>query len=467
MSYQVKPGSVFGRLGGGLGEALSEMVPQEVQRYRLSKGLGEIAAQKDKTPFEQFAALSGLPGITPQMLQSATELLKQQSMRQAFQRKAGQVGGEEAGQIAEPTQLAQLGQAGMGLPERAGGQNIPGMASSAASMAGDIPGKGRVPGENPLLATPGRPWNQKRWESEIAIAQNEFPNMTFPEIREYVEAKQQRELLQPQAEQARNEYIENAKQRTNTKFESSLQKKLGKELILSPKEGQVSAYSDISGEQLEKVKMAMYRELAQNPNMNEDDLADKYSGLVLDMAKSLNTLKTDAQKSFFSKTPSQVIENAKVGSKIYRSLDNSEDYQKELESNFGWSPERAAQIAFPLSKPVKGLVESIGRSPADPKRIPEISTKRAYDLVNKITPSDSIQAIARTIKDKDPYFDENAFFSVLREIVESESSPFNPRQKLEIQKGTQNFLPNWNDIWYFPWTTGVESKPSKQIKMER
>lgn len=467
MSYQVKPGSVFGRLGGGTGQALSEMIPQEVQRYRLSKGLNEIAAQKDKTPFEQFAAISGLPGITPQMLQSATELLKQQSMRQAFQRKAVQTGGAEAGQIADPTQVVESGQTGMGMPSRTDRQGIPGIAATAASKAGDIPGVGRVPGENPLLATPARPWNQQRWESEIAIAQNEFPNMTFPEIKDYVEAKQQRELQQPQAEQARNEYIENAKQRTNTKFENSLQKKLGKELILSPKEGQVSAYSDISGEQLEKVKLAMYRELAQNPNMNEDDLADKYSGLVLDMAKSLNTLKTDAQTSFFSKSPSKVIENAKVGAKIYRSLDNSEGYQKELESNFGWSPERAAQIAFPLSKSVKGYVDTSARSPADQKRISEISTKRAYDLVNKITPSDSIQAIARTIKDKDPYFDENAFFSVLREIVDSESSPFNPRQKLEIQKGTQNFLPNWNDLWYFPWPTGVESKPSKQIKMEK
>lgn len=83
-------GGISGRLGKGFAKGLSEQVPKEIDRYRLSKGLQEIGQRKDQTPFEQFAGLAGVPGITPQMIESGSKLLKQQGVNNALMNKANQ-----------------------------------------------------------------------------------------------------------------------------------------------------------------------------------------------------------------------------------------------------------------------------------------------------------------------------------------------------------------------------------------
>lgn len=93
MAQTIKQGNIFGRIGSGIGQGLAEQVPKEIERSRLASGLKGLGNKKDLSPFQQFAELSSIPGITPQMIQSGSDLLRQQARGQAlsdFQSKENQ-----------------------------------------------------------------------------------------------------------------------------------------------------------------------------------------------------------------------------------------------------------------------------------------------------------------------------------------------------------------------------------------
>lgn len=85
-------GNIAGRIGQGFGQGLSEQIPKEVDRYRLSKGLEDLGNEKGLTPYQRFAKLSSIPGVTPQMIQSGSELLKQEGISNALMKKSGEEG---------------------------------------------------------------------------------------------------------------------------------------------------------------------------------------------------------------------------------------------------------------------------------------------------------------------------------------------------------------------------------------
>lgn len=80
MAQYIKQGNIFGRIGENLGKGLAEQLPKDVERGRLSAGLKHLGEQKGQTPFQQFAGLASLAHDKPQIIQSGTDLLRQQSI---------------------------------------------------------------------------------------------------------------------------------------------------------------------------------------------------------------------------------------------------------------------------------------------------------------------------------------------------------------------------------------------------
>lgn len=89
MAQYIKQGNLFGRVGTGIGQGLSEQLPKEIERGRLASGLQNLEDKKGLSPFQQFSRLASIPGITPQMIQSGSELLRQQGMAEGFKSQGG------------------------------------------------------------------------------------------------------------------------------------------------------------------------------------------------------------------------------------------------------------------------------------------------------------------------------------------------------------------------------------------
>jgi hypothetical protein len=84
MAQYIKQGDIFGRIGSGVGQGLAAQLPEEITRGRLSAGLKNLGNQEGLTPFQQFSGLASLPGATPQMIQSGSDLLRQQAYLNAL-----------------------------------------------------------------------------------------------------------------------------------------------------------------------------------------------------------------------------------------------------------------------------------------------------------------------------------------------------------------------------------------------
>src|SRR6187402_2996953 len=116
MAQYVKQGSLFGRIGSGIGKGLAAQLPEEIQRGRLASGLKSFESEhQDLNPMQQIARLSAIPGITPQSIQTFGELAKVNNQGNAFrnaagQRAPGQMGGMSPG-LGEVNQANTLDQA--------------------------------------------------------------------------------------------------------------------------------------------------------------------------------------------------------------------------------------------------------------------------------------------------------------------------------------------------------------------
>lgn len=87
MTYSVQQPNLGAVLGAGIGKGLSEQLPIEIERYRLSKGLQNFANQYPNSPLmQQYAQLLSIPGVkeSPQLLQTFGDLAKLQAQSQAL-----------------------------------------------------------------------------------------------------------------------------------------------------------------------------------------------------------------------------------------------------------------------------------------------------------------------------------------------------------------------------------------------
>lgn len=457
MAQYIKQGNIFGRIGTGIGKGINEQLPKEIEHQRFRSGLQKLGENANSlSPMQAFLEASGTYGATPQFIQSFGELAKQQGLRQSYANagrnkipeKINSNSGFQGGVLTDQSQnLMDKSKILNGVQNKQAQTIVPSESEGTS-----------LPQENPLRkeVIPAKPWEQDRWINEMADAQDLFPNMTNQELSDYVSKKEQRELAAPQAQRDIDTYKESIQDKSYKEFDDLLEKKL-------QKKGE-KTFSDVPGTLQNKLKRKMINELINNKNANIKDVADKWTDLAYRRARALNNVKVDANKSFFSKSPSQVLSDLKSYSSIFKEIGDSENYKDLLIDNFKFSPQRASQIAYSPSKSANNYLNSIKRTPAIHNDITGISLKRANDLQGIVTPSDSIQSIAREIKDRDPYFNEEIFFQELKDIIaeDERNNVFTQRQKEEISKGSSDFLPNWADVWYFPLSHGIKTGAIKK-----
>ncbi len=449
MAQIIKQGNILGRIGSGVGKGLAEQVPKEIERARLSSGLANFEQEHGNlNPIQQLARLSAIPGITPQMIQSFSELAKQQNTRNAYLQRGGQrePSQRKSGQELNNIQFANM-QQGQPSQSRQGQPSV-----NNQNVNQDEFGQPQIVQQNPLReeAIPKTPWTPERRNEERARLYEDFPNLQPREIEEMAADNEARELAQPAAQQNIDTYLKQQQSEAENKFTNLLETKLQK-----TKEG---VYSDITGEMLNNLKRSMNRELRTNPRATVEDVANKWSDKALELAKDKKLLQGLADNDFTTlnvltkkdATKRQLDNFAKT----FKNAGNSEEYFNTLKSGFNFSPQGAASIAFPRSKNVKDYISKVKESRMSTLENHSANSRKiASEIENLITSDDSLLAIVKDLRERDPFFDQYAFFQQLTE--DRDTIRLNPRQIRELEATPQD-LPNWSDLLVFPVVRGVK-----------
>ena len=440
-SYKVKQPSLAGRLGTGFGQGLAESLPKEMERGRLSQGLQQLGQQEGLSPFQRFAQLSSIPGITPQMIQSGSELLKQQGMRESAMKRGGRSGqpsGQEFAQGIKDIQGMQFG-----------GDRFQGRGSQAQGNRNENEtinqfGQPQIQNENEIRpqAQPMAPWTPQRFEQEVADLADQYPEMNFSELSQKAKENEARYLAQPEAQRERDQFNRDQRKNLQTEFGSQLEDKL-------QKKGS-DVYGDITGENRQRAMRLAERELKTNPNATINEVVNKYTNKLLDMAKAKTGLKKFATGEFFNKiNPLKREDNRKrieSYSKIFKEAGNSEEFYNLLKSDFDLSPQGSASYAYKPSSNVEKYINKV--KPTGKKDFSEHSRKYAIDLEPLLTSDDSILSIAHAIRQKDPLFDQSSFFNQIRD--DQNDIGLSPLVQRELGEAEFQYVPTWGDILYLP-----------------
>ena len=438
-SYEVNQGNIFGRIGSGIGKGLSEQLPKEMDRGRLSAGLKQFAENSEGlTPLQAAAQYYSIPGLTPQMAQALPELTKQQNLRNAYAKKSRDQGREQK----EPSQFSNSLKNINFANQKYGGIN---KSPPDEFVRSEEEGQPQIVDKNPLRseAFPRAPWSPDRRDQEIAKVFEEHPNLTLPEAVGIASDNEKRYLSQPESVQKQDDYLREQENLADQRFTKHLETKLQKS-----KEG---VYTDITGENLVNLKRNMNKELRTNPNATIEDVANKWTNKALDLSKTKNQLSKLANSSYLDQITKsgQNLDKLKTYQKIYAQTGNQEEYYNTLTKDFNLSPQGAASIAFPTTERVNEYLNKVKATKINEYNASPINSRKyASDLENLITRDDSLLSIARSLSLKDGAFDQRAFFNQIREDMDNLG--LTERQKREISEGESNFFPSWGDILLLP-----------------
>jgi len=427
-------GNILGRIGKGLGKSLAEQVPKEVERYRLSSGLEALNKEQGLSPKEYFTKALSIPGVgdRPEVVRQLSELSKHENIRNAYG-KAGMQGQEPLTRDVANT-LAEEGFRG---------QQIPGTSEKA------VTGKEKqrqILEKNPLReeAQPKGPWTPEERNAEKYKISQQFPWMNPEEVSQQARENEVAERERPTVEQQRDASLRAVQEDLNNKFTSQLETAL-------QKEGK-ETFKDVTGEMQLNIRKAMENDLRSNPGANTDQIVKKWVDKSLDVAKAKNNFKKLASNTGYESLfkGEQTLNQLKQYSKIFKDAGNSEEYFNILQNEMGFSPQAAASIAYEPNPTFKEYVNKI--KPLSEKDIGGAlgrSVKYANDIENYIGNNDSILAFAKYLRDKDPFFDQQAFFKRLLEI--QGDIGLNDRQKREIAEGPSDIFANWADLLFLPF----------------
>ena len=452
--------SVWGRIGKGLGNALAEHVPKYIERKQLSDDLKQLEQDAPNlSPLQQYTRAATVRGATPAFIQGLPEVLKNQSTRDAYMKKAAGGQRDRDGTNAGHVPKSRLDEVKFaGLEERPQGR------SEKEPNLQPKPGEAGTPAQienaalRPETETVGR-WSPERKAQEVSRVFEDFPNATLQEANALANENEQREMEQPLAARQEDDRLAKKRQELKDELKSQIETKL-------QKKGD-EIYSDISGENLVKLEREMERYVRENPGVTARDAANHFSNLGLNYAKTKGKINELANRDIFDRIfkGEQTYDKLKGAQKIYAETGNQEEFYNKLKSDiipakidekgniiepeqrgFNMSPGEASKAAYPLSKSASSLVSNHNRSTVSNRS--ENARKAAIDVEKSLTSKDSILTIAQSLKDKDPLFDQRAFFAQLRE--DQDRLGINSRQKDQILEGEGNIFPTWGDVFLVP-----------------
>lgn len=418
MSYSVKPGSGWGRIGEGLGKGLSEQFMPAFQQGRLAAGLRNLEETgKGLTPLQQFSRLAAIPGITPQMMQTYGELLQKEGLRQGYANIAGEgEPGAGAKDMQEP------------------GQPITSREPASMQRRGTAP-EGMVTGEGEKSITPGhlreasmprQPWSQAKRARRLGELSKAMPGVSVDDLFKIVDEEEKRWLQAGEFERGTDEYLRNKQEEATDELDRQIKNKLQKTTL-------EDAFKELPGYTYEAMRRGLSNDIANNPDMPLAQIVDKWSTKALEIGRAgtqLDKLAKENRVIAGILGSKNYKEKLRAYGDIYRGAGMEEDYFNKLKSEFGLSPQAAASFAYPLTPKMREITQ---KKPKGKFNWETASRQRADEVVNALNPNESLLSIAHELKMKDPFFSENVFFEQMRNHMDK----LTERQRREVAEGPQ------------------------------
>ena len=416
----IKQGNIFGRIGTGIGKGLASQLPEEIGRGRLSEGLKQFEQDyQTLSPMQQIARLSAIPGVTPQTVQSMTELARFQNQANAYGKSGGQRGGANLDQAANAglpmqQQFNPSANSFQQNEKNAAAQANNGQRTPSVSARETTP---EIVNEPPLdeRNLTRLPWKPDQRDAQVRKYLDQ--GFLVDQAKELSSDDEARDLAEPGALQKRQEELDTLSKNARGELKRQLETKL-------QKTGE-NVYKDISGDMLIKMERGMERDLRSNPKASFKDIANDWSNRALELSKTNNKLNTLGNTTGYENLwkGEETLKKLRSYSDIYRDTGNSEEYKDMLIEKFKLSPQAASLIAFPPSKGINSFVNDfkpinyVNGKLGPIQNLEQIqgnARKAAIDIGKKINGDDSFLTIARMLTEKRSKFRSRGFFRTIK-----------------------------------------------------
>lgn len=414
-------GNVFGRLGKGIGKGLSEQIPKEIERGRLSHALTSMKKNPDMDPIDRLRSLYGA-GATPEQISQIEPYLK----RAAIQ-KRGQ---------GQRTGVASTQQAGGGATQVS---NQPANAPVGQQMAPGGSSQNALPSQ-PTISNAG---NEAAGRQAVYVpSPQDIENESFrlmeldPNLYDtYEKAFNQanRNLSYPSEVQVQN-IAANERQieqqgRLDKDFSDQINAKLGDTVS--------GLQKNLPGETIDRLRAKAEREVLlgkSEKNAVRDSVQE-----ALELGKAANDIENNiGTRNFFGKASNKLISDIKSAKKPFEKADELElfknlqkqylDIGDHLASLNTWTPN--AQ----LQKDIAGFTE---------KESPE---KMAAIISRDLTNQDSLFSLGYLLYKSD--LDDASVMNQIQKMSNEGTIELNARQQRELSDyySLHPTQPNLGDI---------------------
>lgn len=410
MSYSVSPGNFAGRIGSGLGQGISEQIPKETERYRLSQDLGNLSREsKNLTPFEQYARLAVAAGNRPDIIQGGADILRQE---------------------AKKSRLPQFANKDNQKPENKPPEN---------QFPQTIPNQKReitpINVEQSLLE-PNLPPTEQQITNKANELYQENPN-AFLTAEEYT--NKAKNLLQSEYDQ--NEALRNQSKindATKTAIESEFDKETSN-LGVDFKE----KYGDLR----QKILNDAYDDVA-NGSKTKAKAAKDASQKLRNIGKDLNTIKELGAERL--PNANEQLKSLDELQKKFHDLGEDELFYNELQSKMGFTKPYAQYKAHPYTSGYSKYLNSLKNLPATKiftgKHKNVDNKKIAKNLIDNLSIDDSIQAGLLKLGEKN--YDKSAILDQIRILNDQKKIQLSGLQLDELKINPEQRR-SFDDLYYF------------------
>ena len=308
MSYQVKPAAPSAAFGAGFGQGLSQQIPKEVERYRLSQGLNELAQNAgNMNPLQVLAKSMGIPGITPQGIQSVGELAKQMAQANA------------ASQGVSQNQLPySLEEAKKIMPEE---KVIEPLTSKSAVQE---------------TIEPMKPWTREQKEAEAVKMLNANParyNNNYEKAYEAAGEKERRLLDRSEAEQLKLKKQEGILSDIKGKLNEKYQRFKG--------DVPSDVYQDVENKAINDVKKG---------KMSPEEISTKRGDELREIDRQYVDLENIGNWGNLFKSPASIKNTVDALRSDFAKRKDLRNFADGLITNGNINPDLAYSLAYPLDK---------------------------------------------------------------------------------------------------------------------